>query len=130
MADEKETGARSFAHLLTQIDNGQLHAELSEEVRSVAKALVEHSKAHGREAKGSLTIVLRLTADKDESVEIVGDVSTKLPKVTRARTITWLDKDGQLVLTNPKQLAFQGVREVPSAGPTRSIEPAPAKVVR
>jgi hypothetical protein len=40
-----EHGSRSFAALLTQIDDGSLHAELSEELRRVARELSERKQS-------------------------------------------------------------------------------------
>jgi hypothetical protein len=110
---EDDASTRSFAVLLTQIDDGSLHAELSEELRKVARELADYSANHGGKAKGSIIITLGLTADTDNTVSIVGDVKTKTPKAVRPRTITWIDPAGNLVLSNPKQLKL-GVREVPA----------------
>jgi hypothetical protein len=121
-----DLGARSFAHLLTQIDDGSLHAELSEELRRCARELADYSANHGGKAKGKLVISLNLTADTDNTVSIVGDVTAKLPKTVRPRTITWLDPAGNLVLSNPKQLQL-GVREVPPPAPTRVVDAEPEK---
>lgn len=122
-----DAGARSFAHLLTQVDDGRLHAELSEELRRTAKDLADYSATHGGKAKGSITLVLSLTADRDGTVSLVGDVNRKVPKSTPARTITWLDPAGNLVLSNPKQMQL-GVREVPAPAPVRTIEAEKATV--
>lgn len=117
---------RNFAALLTKIDDGSLHAELGEEMRRVARELADYCGTHHCKARGSLTIVLNLTADTDNTVSIVGDVKSKVPKTVRARTITWIDPKGNLVLSNPRQLDL-GVREVPPAPAPRTQPAEPEK---
>lgn len=112
---------RGFAMLLTQIDEGRLHAELSDELKRVSSELHRWAVNNGGLAKGSVSLTLVMAADANDTITIRGEVKTKTPPEPKGRTVTWLGPDNELHLSNPKQLKL-GVREVPAPAPTREVE--------
>lgn len=95
--------ARSFAVLLGELEDGVLLNDLTEEIRTVTRELEQVSLRKGGQAvKGSLTLKLNVVA-KDGTIEIVPDLSTKTPAMSRRRSIFWRGKDGLLVRSDPNQ---------------------------
>jgi hypothetical protein len=98
-----EEGARSFSIILQQLGEGTLHSELSETLRDMVRQLEHHAEDFGK-AKGTLTLVLTIGADRESGmVAIVPDVKTKLPKPARKTGIFWRNGAGNLVPENPRQ---------------------------
>ena len=121
MADQPPP-PRTFAALLTALDEGRLHGELSDTLDELAAELHRWAASNGGKAKGELNLKLLFEAASDNTITIVGKVTSKSPPEPAGRTITWLGPDNKLHLSNPRQLKL-GVREVPP--PTRA-DVAPA----
>ena len=114
-----DEGARSFSIILQQLGEGTLHTELSETLRDMVKQLEHHAEDFGK-AKGTLTLVLTIGADRESGmVAIVPDVKTKLPKPARKTGIFWRNGSGNLVPENPRQQKLP-LAAVPQAQ-TRSV---------
>jgi len=95
--------ARSFAVLLGELEDGVLLNDLTEEVKNITQELEQVSIRKGGQAvKGSLTLKLNVVA-KDGTIEIVPDLATKTPTMSRRRSIFWRGKDGLLVRSDPNQ---------------------------
>lgn len=116
-----DEGARSFGVFIAKFADGTLNAELSETLRDAVKALEVHAEDFGK-AKGSITLVLSLAADRESGiVAIVPDVKTKLPRSARKHGIYWVKGSGELVPENPRQ------QKLPLAAvPSREVRAAPA----
>ncbi len=130
MSERKETdeGARSFAVVLHQIEDGLLHAELSSQLRLVCKELERAASNYQAKAKGSLSLTLEITAEPSGIVVVKGDVKAKLPKAKRAGSPFWLTKSGNLTLEHPRQLALP-VRAAPEPE-TRTVEDVEPRATR
>lgn len=98
-----EEGARGFAVTLQQIDEGRFHAEVSEAVHALNRSLDSHATTYGVTAKGELTLVLRLAASPNGTVQVLGEVRTKTPKPPRSGSVFWLTRGLNLSPENPKQ---------------------------
>lgn len=109
----KEEGARSFAHFLQQIDEGGLHADLSDEVKRVTKELTGFVDTYGAVAKGTMTIVLSFKAERNGTIAVDGEIKTKLPKAKRAGSVFWATAGNNLSPQNPRQQSLP-LREVTS----------------
>jgi hypothetical protein len=117
---ENENGARGFAVILQQINEGTLHAELSEELQRLSKVLEAHANETGK-AKGTLTLKLALEVDHLGVARIFPEVVVKEPKPLRGAAVFWLDKASNLLPENPKQTKLP-LREVPKRDePARDI---------
>ena len=126
--DEKDPkeGARSFAFMLHHINDGGFHSELSETLQKVIAQLRDHAEAH-TVGKGSMTIKLNFTVEKDGIVSVDTDVATKLPKEKRGRSVFWTTEGNNLTAENPRQQRLP-IRDV-SAPVTREV-PNPERSVR
>ena len=115
MTTTKDTeGPRGFAVLVQQIDDGELHAELSAEIKRLSGDLSEHAEKTGATAKGAITLTLSLSAKANGTVSVEADVKTKSPKAKRPGSTFWITKGGNLSAENPRQARLP-LREVPTA---------------
>ncbi len=114
MTTPKDEGARGFAVLVQQIDDGMLHAELSEVVQEISGELSKHAINTGGVAKGSITLTLNLSAKANGTVSVEADVKTKRPKAKRPGSVFWLTAGDNLSPENPRQTKLP-LREVPRA---------------
>lgn len=122
LADEVEDreGARGFAVVLQQLDDGCFHAEVSEALRKLNRELSDMANSHGGKVKGTMTLALTLTAQDDGTISIDCDVKTKSPKPRRPRSLFWLTKGDNLTLDNPRQQKLP-LRDVGGAGRARDV---------
>lgn len=117
-AEKKDEGARGFAPLLTALEEGALHEDASVQLRDLNRKLMLHAEQFGK-AKGSITIVIKLSAARGGSVDVDGDVTTKTPKPIRSRSVMWFTQGANLTGKNPRQQELP-LRDV-SAPPTKDV---------
>jgi hypothetical protein len=123
--EKPEIGPRAFANYLTQMEDGRLHSEASEQTQTLVKDLMTHVGSFGGKAKGKLTVTLDFSAE-DNHVMVVGSVSVKSPKFPRQRTLFFADKNHNLSTKDPKQVELP-LAAVPSDPVPANIDvPAPA----
>lgn len=107
---------RPFADFLLDQSGGKTHSELGEALWDLA----ERVRATGK--KGSLTLTLTVETMKgDAQVLVVSDeIRLRLPEFPRKPSLFYSTDDGNLSRSDPNQLAFEGLREVPTvpANPT------------
>lgn len=121
---DADEGARSFAVLLQNVDDGCLHAELGEAVQEVTKELSKVIDQGAQKAKGVLTLKLTFDARSNGTITLTGDVVTKTPKPVRGGSVFWATKGNNLSLENPRQQKLP-LREVPNA--SRRTKDLPAE---
>ena len=109
----EQEGARGFSVTLQTLDEGRVHAELSETLQKLAGELSDFANNFGK-AKGTLTLALNLEADSNGLVAVVADIKTKSPKIPHGRSIFWLTKGNNLTPENPRQQKLP-LREVPTS---------------
>lgn len=125
MAEINE-GPRSFAKFLSDLADGAAHAELSTELHGLVKALSDESDRTSRDAKGELTLKLRLSVAPNGTVTVNYDVAAKDPKPARSHGVFWVSPGGNLVNENPKQAKLP-LRDV-KAPETRDVDAQAAPV--
>lgn len=128
---DKDEGARAFGVFLQKIDDGTVHAECSDELHALAKALKDHVVATNQKTKGTFTLKLTFTASPNGTVEVNADISSKPPKkAAHAPGMFWLTRGGNLTPENPKQpdlfpkevpAAPASVRDIEETKPARSV---------
>ena len=128
MKNELKEGPRGFAVLLQQIDDGELHTELSEAVQELTTDLTDQVENMGADAKGTITLVLSLAARRNGTIDVGAEVKVKTPKPKRANTLFWPTKGGNLSSENPRQTTLP-LREVAPAAPPIALD-APARAGR
>lgn len=102
--------ARPFSTWLLEQSSGRTHDELSEALRD----LVASVRDTGKKGSISLTVEVGLL-DKDPNVLVVTDkVKRNFPEHDRKASIFYPDSDGNLTRSDPNQLSFDDLREVPS----------------
>ncbi len=116
-----DEGSRAFGATLTQIDDGCLHAECTDELHALLKDLDSHAGKYQRDAKGKLTIVLDFKVSPQGTVTVVGDVKKKSPPAPRATSVFWLTKGRNLSGENPRQQKLP-LRDVSASPPPRDLE--------
>jgi len=109
---KQDEGPRSGVHFLTEVADGACAASLSAELQRLGVILVDESTARDATVKGSITLVLKFSAESSGHVNVAYDIKTKEPaKVTR-RGVVWLTPSGNFTHENPRQLKLGGLREV------------------
>lgn len=102
---------RPFADFLREQAKGHSHEELSEGLRDLVARVTDTGK------KGSITYVVTVEPTKGTNALTVSDeIKLKLPEHDRDASLFFTDKDGNLTRSDPNQLAFESLREVPPAG--------------
>lgn len=105
---------RPFTDTLRKIRRGGLADELSEELNRLTKACTETGRA------GELVLKLKLKPDKGGHVEVLDDVTLRMPKAERGVSIFFATPDNNLQLNNPIQGELSGIRSV-DAGEERPV---------
>lgn len=112
---------RPFADWLREQGKGKAHDELSAALHKLVNTVHETGK------KGQLvfSVTIQPMKKNPDVLEVTDDVVVKLPKHDRKASIFYPDANGNLTRTDPHQLQFEGLREVPAAEdaqPTHSKE--------
>lgn len=107
---EDDVVVRPFADWLREQSSGKTHDELSEALHTLIAKVLDTGK------KGSLTLTVSLAPLKDDiEVLIVSDeIKLKLPEHDRKASMFYPDDMGNLSRTDPNQLTFETLREVPA----------------
>lgn len=113
---------RPFADALLELSGGRTHAELGEQLHDLIAAVRDTGK------KGSLTLTITVSRMKNSErvLQVVDDVRSKIPALDREVSVFYTDADGNLTRTDPQQLSFESLREVPPPAAT-PIEPKAKK---
>jgi hypothetical protein len=98
MADE----LRTFAQLLQHVQDGDLHVDLTNELRDLVASLENVRAEQGGKPKGSIVLKLDFTLDSGV-FEVVADYAIKAPKIARSKSHFWATPDNLLTKRNPKQ---------------------------
>jgi hypothetical protein len=116
--DQNDRGVREFAQaepkafgvIFSQLEDGQLSLDATTRLAELCAELSRQADATGK-AKGTLTLKLKITAERGGVVDIDADVAIVKPKLPRHRSVMWVNPKGALSNENPKQLSL-GVRDV------------------
>lgn len=102
---------RPFADWLREQSRGSTHDELSEALHDLTARVIDTGK------KGSLTFTVTVAPLKGESVEVLvvsDEIKMRLPEHDRKASLFYPDDEGNLSRTDPNQLTFESLREVPA----------------
>lgn len=100
---------RPFPDTLRQIRYGALQDELSEAMNQLTQACTEAGKT------GELVLKIKLKPNFSGQVEILDDLTLKLPKPVRGTSIFFATPEGNLQREDPRQGELEGIREVTTA---------------
>jgi hypothetical protein len=109
-----ETGPRAFSVFLQQINHGETHSILGEELWGLVRKCEQQAILVGK-GKGTLTLKLTVAIDQNGNATIEPDVAVKPPKPPRGVGRFWVDRTGNLVNKDPRQQELP-LREVSGKG--------------
>lgn len=100
---------RPFADWLREQSGGDTHEELGESLHDLIARVRDTGKG------GTLTLTISVKPLKDDlNVLIVTDeIKLKLPEHDRKGSMFYADDDNNLVRSDPRQMTFDSLREVP-----------------
>lgn len=101
--DEKDDGAKSFAVLLPQIDDGALHAEATEELRKLLVTLSTTARNRMLISRGEMALKMKFAVTPKGEVTVIGEVTTKAPKGKNPTSTFFLTPGSTLSQRNPRQ---------------------------
>lgn len=120
MVEDDQGGAlvaatKPFGQFLLEQRNGALHGELSDRLREMVEAVVQHRKA------GTLTITITVKPLSSAGQYLVADeVKSKAPEADRGASLFFADGRGNLSRTDPRQPELP-LREVPESAEAREV---------
>lgn len=124
---EKPEGPRAFARFIEALSEGDVHAELSNELHELGVKLRSTARNRMTTVKGSLVLKLKFAADEKGVVDIEHVIETKVPKPKAAKAMMWLTPGGNMSAENPRQPLLPGIREVSLPAQTaRDVDQPPA----
>src|SRR5215467_9749834 len=96
---------KSFLAVLAEQGGGHVVAEMSRELHDLIDAIEQHfDKFRGR-VSGSLSLGMKFTLENG-AYKVETTYSTSRPKAPAAGTIMWVDRNGDLGTSNPRQLSM------------------------
>jgi len=120
--DTYDIVVRPFADFLREQARGTTHEELGESLHD----LVARVRDTGKKGSLQLTITVELLdKDPDGPLVIADQIKLRLPEHDRKPSIFYTDADGNLSRTDPQQLAFESLREVP---PPPGVDPVTGEI--
>ncbi|MGW5514645.1 hypothetical protein [Nocardia africana] len=103
----EEKAARPFADFVRELRGGAVHDELTEALHNLIAAVESTRK------KGKVTFSIELAYEKGTQTLAVKDVVVAaIPKPDRAKTLWFVDREGNLTRNDPNQLQFSGIKIV------------------
>ena len=93
---------RTFAILLQRLESGELHQQLTDDVRDIVARLQDVEAAQGGTPVGKLTLNISFKCD-DGVITIVADKKSVMPKEIRRKTMMWATPNNNLTSRNPHQ---------------------------
>lgn len=101
---------RPFADWLREQSSGDTHEELGESLHDLIARVRDTGKG------GTLTLTVSVKPLKDDlNVLIVTDeIKLKLPEHDRKGSMFYADDNNNLTRSDPRQLSFESLREVPN----------------
>ena len=128
MANERpmrQEGPRSFSVLITGLDDGAVHSDVSEKLQAMVTEISEQARLKDGKVRGVFDLKLSVTVDAKGVAEVAADVTVKTPPRKRSPTTVWVTQGGNLTTEIPRQeLLFGKPRAVPDAPPDNQQRPA------
>lgn len=106
--------ANTFADFVRFQEDGQLNAEMTEALKSLAHDMMATAIESGGKAKGKMSVSFDFSLD-GRVFSIASKFKVDVPEAKRAKSIMWATEDGRFTPSNPFQGNLFGVREVRGA---------------
>jgi hypothetical protein len=107
--------SRSAGNFLDLLEDGQLSADMHQQLQDLAAQMRAVANSTGGKAKGEATLKLKLELEGD-AFKIQGDVKIKAPDLPRRRSIMWQDDSGSFTRFPPNQTQMFGTAQVRRIG--------------
>lgn len=119
--NDDEPVVRPFADWIREQSNGRTHDELSVALHDLIGRVRDTGK------KGSVSLTVTVAPMKgDTDVLVVGDeIKLRIPEHDRKASLFYPDAHGNLSRTDPQQLSFESLREVP---PPPGVDPVTGEI--
>lgn len=116
-----ELTVRPFADWLRDQSKGATHDELSQALYDLTGRVIDTGK------KGTLTLTITVQPLKGQvdALVVSDEIKLKLPEHDRKASLFYPDKQGNLTRSDPNQLTFESLREVP---PPPGVDPATGEI--
>lgn len=110
--DEDDILVRPFADWLREQAKGTTHEELGDGLHD----LIQRVRDTGKGGSLHLAISVKLLdkTQADGPLLIADEIKLKLPEHDRPASIFYTDEHGNPIRTDPNQLSFESLREVPA----------------
>lgn len=95
--NEESKPIRPFMDTLRDLEHGELLEQLGIDQRKVLEAVKKTN------CKGSLTLKLSYKPVAEGQITLTGEISTSLPKQSRAQTLFFITDEDNLSRDNPRQ---------------------------
>jgi hypothetical protein len=120
---DKEEGPRSFARLIENLGDGDVHAGLSDDLFDLIGKLRDASiNLDGNaKVKGDMSIKLKVSIDARGNVGVDVDSSIKVPKRKRPTAQAWITAGGNLTTEHPRQTKLP-LQEVPRSRVVHEVD--------
>lgn len=99
----------TFLTFLSQVDEGRLAGNATEELELLVSELRAVAMIQGAKPKGSITIEIKIDAISPGMMEVVGQIKRRMPKRPQGRTPFWPTKSNGLAAADPAQLRIEGI---------------------
>lgn len=107
-AVKDEYRINSFASFLANLEDGELHSDLTDHYEALVAEMREISRLEHSKVEGELTITVKMICVKD-IFKVLAKVKVKAPARGRRDTILWgADQGDGLTKANPKQRTMFG----------------------
>jgi hypothetical protein len=121
--EAKPAPEADIVDLLRGIDDGALYAQITDDITSIVATLRKRAAEGNPKVKARLTIALGFVFD-GKVVQIVPEVTTKLPRPRHGQGVYWATRDNKLSPQNPQQLELGVARDVSTSTPPRHLHKA------
>lgn len=99
---------RTFVQTLDTLRYGELTSELDKNLRELVLACTGANKG------GELVLKIKLKPTKSGAIDLIDEVSMKLPKQDKGTTLMFPTVEGHLQRNDPAQGELEGIRSVVS----------------
>lgn len=93
-----------FCGLVESLDYGAAAVELNCELNALLASLHEHARRTQRPGSGEVSLKVKVAITEKGQLTFAYDVNAKGPKPARGESIFWMDDQGRLVTSPPKQM--------------------------
>lgn len=121
--DQDSDAPRSAVKFIADLGDGYFARDLSEDLREMERKLHNLAIETGQTVKGEIVLKLKFKTEKNGVCTVNAESKLTLPKKPTTGGVMWHDpKTGHLQASNPKQMEFGKLREVPRVPGKRDDE--------